>query len=139
MIMWKNLIKQKPNKETKDLILLDDIGVMRHGKFVDDKYWYYMNDGWFEYDEPSDDENPPFRFVSYMETEQFYDYIDIPSKQFDGKQKKLTYNEFVKKMEKWSSCSYEADRVASNVLWLCAEYPEFAKTYRDSISWATMD
>ena len=139
MIIWKNLIKQKPNKEIKDLILLDDIGVMRHSKFVDGKYWYYMNDGWFEYDEPSDDENPPFRFVAYMETEQFYDYIDIPSKQFDGEQKKLTYEEFVKKMEKWSSCSYKADRVASNVLWLCAEYPEFAKTYRDSISWATMD
>ena len=121
------------------MILLDDIGVMRHGKFVDGKYWYYMNDGWFEYDEPSDDENPPFRFVAYMETEQFYDYIDIPSKQFDGKQKKLTYEEFVKKMEKWSSCSYKSDRIASNVLWLCAEYPEFAKTYCDSISWATMD
>lgn len=43
--MWKHLIKQKPNKEIKDLILFDDIGVMRHGKFVDGKYWYYMNDG----------------------------------------------------------------------------------------------
>ena len=52
----------------------------------------------------------------------------------NDEQKKLTYEEFVKKMEKWSSCSYKADRVASNVLWLCAEYPEFAKTYRDSIS-----
>ena len=58
---------------------------------------------------------------------------------YNDEQKKLTYDEFVKKMEKWSSCSYKADRVTSNVLWLCAEYPEFAKTYRDSLSWATMD
>ena len=57
----------------------------------------------------------------------------------NGEQKKLTYDEFVKKMEKWHSCSYKADRVAPNVLWLCTEYPEFAKTYRDSLSWATMD
>ena len=57
----------------------------------------------------------------------------------NDEQKNLTYEEFVKKMEKWMSCSYKADRVALNVLWLCAEYLEFAKTYRDSISWATMD
>ena len=55
------------------------------------------------------------------------------------KQKLLTYEEFVKKMEKWMSYSYKADRVALNVMRLCAEYPEFAKTYRDSLSWATMD
>ena len=57
----------------------------------------------------------------------------------NDKQKTLTYEEFVKKMEKWMPCNYKADRVTSNVLWLCAEYPEFAKTYSDSISWATMD
>ena len=58
---------------------------------------------------------------------------------YNDEQKTLTYEEFVKKMEKWMSCSYKADRVAANVLWLCAEYPKFAKTYRDSLSWATMD
>ena len=139
MIMWKNLIKQKPNKEAKDLILLDNFGLMHNGRFDDDKYWYYMNGAWFEYNEPTNTESVSSYFVAYMETEPFHGFTDIPSKQFDGEQKNLTYEEFVKKMEKWRSCSYKADRVASNVLWLCAEYPEFAKTYRDSLSWATMD
>ena len=139
MIMWKNLIKQKPNEETKDLILLDNFGIMHHGEFADGKYWYYMNDAWFEYNEPTDNENPLSYFVAYMETEPFYGFTDIPLKSFDGEQKNLTYEEFVKKMKKWSSFSYKADRVASNVMWLCAEYPEFAKTYRNSISWSTMD
>ena len=137
--MWKNLIKQKPNKEAKDLILLDNFGLMHNGKFDDDKYWYYMNGAWFEYNEPTNTETVSSYFVAYMETEPFHGFTDIPSKQFDGEQKNLTYEEFVKKMEKWTSCSYKADRVASNVMWLCAEYPEFAKTYRDSLSWATMD
>ena len=35
--MWKHLIKQKPNKEIKDLILLDNFGLMHHGKFDDGK------------------------------------------------------------------------------------------------------
>ena len=139
MIMWKHLIKQKPNKEAKDLILLDNFGLMHHGKFDDGKYWYYMNGAWFEYNEPTDTESVSSYFVAYMETEPFHGFTDIPSKQFDDEQKNLTYEEFIKKMEKWLSCSYKADRVASNVLWLCAEYPEFAKTYRDSLSWTTMD
>ena len=83
MIMWKDLIKQKPNKETKDLILLDNFGIMHHGQFSDGKYWYYMNGGWFEYDEPTDAENPSSRFVAYMEIEPFYGFTDIPSKKFD--------------------------------------------------------
>ena len=102
MIMWKNLIKQKPIKETKDLILRDNFGLMHHGMFSDDKYWYYMNGAWFEYNEPTDIETVSSYFVAYMETEPFCGFADSPSKLFDGEQKNLTYEEFVKKMEKWS-------------------------------------